>query len=112
MPRAIWNGAVIAESSDTIKIEGRHYFPPSSLNDEYLRRSDAKSTCYWKGVARYLDVVVDGEVNEEAGWTYPKPSEAAAPIRDHVAFWRGVRIEALEDEPKPLLYRMKEAVGL
>ena len=112
MPRAVWNGAVLAESRDTIKIEGRHYFPPSSLEGEHLRRSAKQTTCHWKGVASYYDVVVDGEVNENAAWTYRKPLQAAESIRDHVAFWQGVRIEPLEDEAKPLLRRVKEAVGL
>jgi len=93
MPRAIWNGAVIAESDDTVVVEGNHYFPRASLHTEYLVSSDRTSVCHWKGTASYYDVVVDGEINPAAAWYYADPSEAAAVIRDRVAFWRGVAVE-------------------
>lgn len=92
--KAIWNGTVIAESDETVVVEGNHYFPPGSLRREHVRESAHTSVCPWKGTASYYDVVVDGETNAEAAWTYPEPKEAAAEIRDHVAFWKGVTVEA------------------
>lgn len=92
MPKAIWNGAVIAESEDTVVVEGNHYFPPDAVARERVRPCDDTSFCPWKGTARYYDVVVDGEVNPGAAWFYPEPKSAAAEIRDHVAFWRGVEV--------------------
>jgi uncharacterized protein (DUF427 family) len=94
MVRATWNGAVLAESDDTVVVEGNHYFPRSSLNDEFFTESGTHTRCYWKGVASYYDVVVDGEVNRDAAWYYPEPSEAASAIEGRVAFWRGVKVEA------------------
>jgi len=91
--RAIWNGAVIAESDDTVVVEGNHYFPAAAVDEQYLASSDRHTTCYWKGVASYYDVVVDGEVNQAAAWYYPDPSGAAMQIKDRVAFWKGVRVE-------------------
>jgi uncharacterized protein (DUF427 family) len=91
--KAVWNGAVLAESDDTVVVEGNHYFPPDALDRAHLRESDHRTTCPWKGEASYYDVVVDGDVNEGAAWTYPEPKEAAAEIRDHVAFWKGVTVE-------------------
>jgi uncharacterized protein (DUF427 family) len=93
MPRATWNGAVIAESDDTVVVEGNHYFPRASLRTEHLAPSDRTSVCHWKGTASYYDVVVAGETNPAAAWYYADPSEAAAVIRDRVAFWRGVEID-------------------
>lgn len=93
MPRAIWNGAVIAESSATIVVEGNHYFPPESVRREYLRDSQTHTVCPWKGTASYYDVVVNGQVNRDAAWYYPTPKEAARQIAGYIAFWRGVRIE-------------------
>ena len=90
--KAVWNGKVLAESDETVVIEGNHYFPPESVNREYLRESDHHTRCPWKGLASYYDVVVEGEVNENAAWYYPEPSEAAQEIKDHVAFWRGVQV--------------------
>ncbi len=90
--RAIWNGAVLAESDRTLEVEGNAYFPPESLNREHLRPSEKHTTCGWKGEASYYDVVVNGEENPDAAWYYPDPKEAAAQIRDHVAFWRGVEV--------------------
>lgn len=93
MPRAIWNGVVLAESGDTIVVEGNHYFPPDAINRKYFRDSASHTRCYWKGTASYYDVVVDDEINSDAAWYYPDPSKAAAKIKDYVAFWHGVRVE-------------------
>ncbi len=92
--RATWNGAVLAESDGIVEVEGNAYFPPASVNREYLRESAKRTTCSWKGEAGYYDVVVDGEVNPEAAWYYPSPSSAADHIKGHVAFWRGVEVDA------------------
>ena len=90
--KAIWNNKVIAESDNTLQIEGNHYFPVSTLTMELLEDSQTHTGCHWKGTANYYDVVVDGKVNKDACWYYPDPSYAAENIRDHVAFWRGVEI--------------------
>jgi len=90
--KAMWNGAVLAESDDTIVVEGNHYFPPDSINQEYFRESDRHTTCPWKGEACYYDIVVDGEVNKDAAWYYPSPKDAAKHIKGYVAFWRGVGV--------------------
>lgn len=92
MAKAVWNNAVLAESDATIVVEGNHYFPPQSINQEYFRESSKHTTCYWKGVASYYDVVVQGNVNREAAWYYPNPKPAAGDIAGYVAFWRGVRV--------------------
>lgn len=91
--KATWNGAVLAESDETIIVEGNHYFPPDLVNREYLRESDYHTTCPWKGLASYYDVVVDDKVNKNAGWYYPAPKEAAKHITGYVAFWRGVAVQ-------------------
>lgn len=91
--RAIWNGTVLAQSDDTIVVDGNHYFPPDALVREHLRDSDAHTTCGWKGVASYYDVVVGDQVNAGAAWYYPTPKAAAERIRDRVAFWKGVKVE-------------------
>lgn len=90
--QAVWNGAVVAESDDTVVVEGNHYFPPEAVKREYLADSDTRTVCSWKGTASYYHVQVDGERNEDAAWYYPEPKEAAANIRDRVAFWRGVEV--------------------
>lgn len=90
--KATWNGAVIAESDETVVIEGNHYFPPASLDRSHLRASDHTTACPWKGTAGYFDVVVGGDVNANAAWIYREPKDAAAEIRDHVAFWKGVEV--------------------
>lgn len=90
--KAIWTGAVLAESDDTIIVEGNHYFPPDSINGEYFRESDKHTTCHWKGEACYYDIVVEGEVNKEAAWYYPNPKDAAKQIAGYVAFWKGVEV--------------------
>ena len=91
--KATWHGTTIAESNDTVVVEGNHYFPPDSIHREYFKESDRHTHCPWKGDASYYDVVVDGAVNEGAAWYYPTPKEAAANIQGRVAFWRGVTVE-------------------
>jgi len=91
--RAIWNGAVIAESDRFEVVEGNVYFPPEAVKREYLQPSDTHTVCWWKGTASYYSLAVDGQENRDAAWYYPMPSEAAANIKDHVAFWRGVTVE-------------------
>jgi uncharacterized protein (DUF427 family) len=90
--KAIWNDTVLAESDDTVVVEGNHYFPAASLREEYFRESDHPSVCPWKGTASYYDVVVGDAVNAQAAWYYPQPKEAAAQIAGRVAFWKGVRV--------------------
>ncbi len=92
MPAAKWNGKTIAESDRFELIEGNVYFPRSVLKPEFFRESSHTSTCPWKGVASYFDIHVDGKINPNAAWYYPNPKEAAANIKDHVAFWKGVEI--------------------
>ncbi len=91
--KATWKGAVLAESDETVVVEGNHYFPAGSVNREHFRESATHTTCPWKGVASYYDVVVGGEVNADAAWYYPEPKDAAKEIEGRVAFWRGVRVE-------------------
>jgi len=93
--KAIWNDTVLAESDDTEVVEGNHYFPPESIDKDLFVASDHTSVCPWKGTASYFSIVVDGERNENAAWTYPNPKDAASEIKDHVAFWNGV--EVVED---------------
>ena len=91
--KAVWNGELLAESADTVVVEGNHYFPASALRMERLRPSDTHTTCGWKGVASYYDVVVGGAVNRDAAWYYPEPMSAAEAVRGRVAFWKGVVVE-------------------
>jgi uncharacterized protein (DUF427 family) len=93
MPKAIWRGTVIAESSDCEVVEGNYYFPPDSVHKELLKPSDTTSVCPWKGTANYHSIVVDGELNKDAAWFYADPKEAAKHIKGYVAFWRGVEVE-------------------
>lgn len=93
MPRATWNGATLAESDRFEVVEGNVYFPPESLRADHVRPSQTHTTCSWKGVASYHDVVVDGKVNRDAAWYYPDPKPAAANIRGYIAFWKGVTVE-------------------
>ena len=93
MPKATWNGTVIAESDRTKVVEGNQYFPPDAVRREHLRESSTHTTCPWKGVASYYDVVVGNEVNRDAAWYYPETKEAANDIRGYIAFWRGVSVE-------------------
>ncbi|CAN7755910.1 DUF427 domain-containing protein [Rhizobium sp. LjRoot258] len=92
MAVATWNGTVIADSDKTVVVEGNHYFPPESVNKEYLRLSATTSRCPWKGLANYYSLIVDGKANEDAAWYYADPSDAAAAIRGYVAFWKGVDV--------------------
>jgi len=93
MATAVWNDTVVAESDETILVDGNHYFPPDSIRREFFRESDHTSRCRWKGRAQYFHVEVDGRRNESAAWTYPKTKAAAKPIEGYVAFWRGVVVE-------------------
>jgi uncharacterized protein (DUF427 family) len=90
--KAIWNGVTVAESDDTVVVEGNHYFPAHTLKGEYLLPSNLRTMCSWKGEARYHTLFVDGDANPDAVWYYPEPKEAASAIKDRVAFWKGVRI--------------------
>jgi uncharacterized protein (DUF427 family) len=90
--KAIWNGKVVAESDDTIIVEGNHYFPDDSVNRAYLTDSATTSVCPWKGTANYYSLDVDGKTNVDAAWYYPNPKPAAADITGRIAFWRGVQI--------------------
>lgn len=92
MPKAIWNGSVIAESDACQVVEGNPYFPPDSVDRRFLQQSETHTTCPWKGLASYYDVVVDGKVNRDAAWYYPNPKEAARQIANYVAFWRGIDV--------------------
>jgi uncharacterized protein (DUF427 family) len=89
---ATWNGAVIAESDKTVIVEGNHYFPPDSVNKQYLRPSTTTSRYSWKGQANYYSLIVDGKTNEDAAWYYAEPYDAAAEIKGRIAFWRGVDV--------------------
>ena len=93
MPKAIWNGTVIAESDQCEVVEGNQYFPPSDVKMEYLTPSDKQTTCFWKGTASYYNVEVDGKVNASAAWYYPDAKEKAKNIEGYVAFWQGVQVE-------------------
>lgn len=91
--KATWKGAVLAESDDTVVVEGNHYFPVESIRREHFRESETHTVCPWKGTASYFDVVVGGETNRDAAWYYPEPKDAAREIKGRVAFWRGVKVE-------------------
>lgn len=91
--KATWNGTVLAESDDTVVVEGNHYFPAESIRAEHFRPSATHTTCHWKGVASYYDVVVGGALNKDAAWYYPDTKPEAKSIEGRVAFWRGVRVE-------------------
>lgn len=91
--KATWNGTLLAESDDTVVVEGNHYFPKSSLKMEHFEESTKQTTCPWKGEASYYTIVAGDERNPDAAWTYPEPKSAAAEIKDHVAFWKGVAVK-------------------
>lgn len=93
MIRAVWNGAVLAEATTTVQLEGNDYFPPDTVRREFLTDSTTTTVCPWKGTARYYTATVDGQVNPDAAWYYPDPKPRAQQIGNHVAFWKGVRIE-------------------
>jgi len=90
--RAIWNNVLVAESEETIIVEGNHYFPPSSIKRDYYNSSETHTTCGWKGKASYYTIAVNGQINIDAAWYYPKPKDSAKNITDYVAFWKGVEI--------------------
>lgn len=89
---ATWNGVVIAQSNETIKVEGNHYFPPEAVDTRYLKPSGQRTACPWKGMASYYDVVVEGSVNAGAAWFYRNPKPAASDIKNYIAFWQGVKV--------------------
>ena len=90
--KAIWNDTVIAESDDTVVVEGNHYFPSDSIKSEYLHKTETTTMCPWKGMASYYSVIVDGKTNTDCAWYYPIPSKEAEKIKDKVAFWNGVQV--------------------
>jgi uncharacterized protein (DUF427 family) len=90
--KAVWNGAVLAESDATVVVDGNHYFPAASLDKQYFAESETHTTCFWKGAASYYNVQVNGEVNKDGAWFYPSASEAAKKIEGYVAFWHGVKV--------------------
>jgi uncharacterized protein (DUF427 family) len=90
--KAIWNGAVIAQSDDTVLVDNNHYFPDASIDRQYLLPSTTTSVCGWKGTANYFSIIVDGRENRDAAWCYAEPKDAAAQVRGRVAFWRGVEV--------------------
>ena len=90
--KAVWKGATIAESNDTVLVEGNHYFPASSVNQQYLTFSNHKTMCPWKGEATYQSLLVDGEMNLDAAWTYADPKPEADNIKGYIAFWKGVTV--------------------
>lgn len=93
MPKATWEGVVLAESGDCVVVEGNQYFPPESIKRERFKPSAHTTVCPWKGVAHYYTIDVDGKTNTNAAWYYPEPKEAAKQIKDRVAFWKGVKVE-------------------
>lgn len=93
MAKAIWEGTVLAESDKTVEVEGNQYFPPEAVKREFFKPSAKHSVCPWKGTASYYDVEVNGKRNQDAAWFYPEPKAGAKQIKDHVAFWKGVRVE-------------------
>jgi uncharacterized protein (DUF427 family) len=93
MPRAVWNGATLADSPKTEVVEGNHYFPPDALRQQHFQPSPTHTVCPWKGTASYYTVVVDGKENKDAAWYYAEPTPAAKHIAGFVAFWKGVTIE-------------------
>ncbi len=96
--QAIWKNKVIARSNDTIVVEGNHYFPKDSVNQDFLQDSSHHTVCGWKGTASYFDVVVEGEVNKDAAWYYPNPLDQAKEIEGYVAFWKGVEVSPDSDQ--------------
>ena len=91
--KAMWKNAVLAESHQTVVVEGNHYFPPEAVNRQYLRPSDTHTTCPWKGLASYYHINVEGEINEDAAWYYPDPKDGAKNIKNYIAFWKGVEVK-------------------
>ncbi|MBD1831815.1 DUF427 domain-containing protein [Funiculus sociatus GB2-A5] len=94
MPKAVWNGAILAESDRTEVVENNHYFPADSINREYFKESNTHTSCPWKGQASYYTIEVDGQVNKDAAWYYPQAKDKAKNIEGYIAFWKGVKVEA------------------
>ncbi|MDJ0774293.1 MAG: DUF427 domain-containing protein [Mastigocoleus sp. MO_167.B18] len=94
MAKAIWNETLLAESNDTVVIDGNHYFPPESVDQQYFQESNTHTSCPWKGIANYYDIEVNGQINRDAAWFYPNAKEKAKHFEGYVAFWRGVKVEA------------------
>jgi len=92
--KATWNNTVLAQSDKTVVVEGNQYFPLEAIDKQYFQESSTHTVCPWKGEASYYNIVVDGQVNKDAAWFYPSPKPAAVEIKDHVAFWRGVKVES------------------
>ena len=92
MAKAVWNGVTIAESANTVEVEGNQYFPADSIRREYFQPSETQSVCGWKGTAAYYNIVVEGQTNVDAAWYYPDPKPDAANIKDSIAFWKGVEV--------------------
>jgi uncharacterized protein (DUF427 family) len=90
--KAVWEGTVLAESNDTVVVEGNHYFPASAVHKEYFKPSETHTICGWKGTASYYSIEVNGTRNPDAAWYYPEPKDAAKEIKDHIAFWKGVQV--------------------
>ncbi len=95
--RAVWKGQTLAESDETVVVEGNHYFPPEAVRREFFAPSESHTTCAWKGLASYYTVSVGGATNHDAAWYYPDPKPEAAQIRDYVAFWHGVSVERVDE---------------
>ncbi len=93
MPKASWNGVILAESEDTVVVDGNHYFPPEAINQEHFQPSQTTSVCGWKGTASYYSVQVNGETNKDCAWYYPETKPEANHITGRVAFWKGVTVE-------------------
>ena len=93
MPKATWNGVVLAESDKCEVVEGNQYFPPDAVKREYFKESSTHTTCPWKGEASYYTIEVNGKENKDAAWYYPTPKDAAKQIKDYIAFWHGVQVE-------------------
>ena len=93
LAKAIWKGVILAQSDQCEIVERNYYFPPESVNRGYLKESDTHSACAWKGQANYYNIEVDGEINQDAAWYYPTPSDRASHIKDYVAFWKGVEVQ-------------------
>jgi len=93
MSKATWNGTILAPSDETVVVEGNQYFPPESTNKKYFMDSETQTICYWKGMASYYDIEVDGKLNKDSAWVYKNPKSQAEGIKNYVAFWRGVLVE-------------------
>lgn len=108
MVRATWHGATLADSDDTVVVEGNHYFPPESIRWDHFSPSDTHTTCPWKGEASYYTITVDGESNPDAAWCYPDPKPAALQVKDRVAFWRGVEVRTEPDDAARVVSASRE----